>query len=83
MNDREKLLDKLAAVDFSLIDLMLYLDTHPDDAEALRLKRQYARTADELRCRYRDKYGPLTAAESGGEREWEWIADPWPWNACV
>jgi len=80
MNDRDNIAGELDAVSFSLIDIMMYLDTHPNDAAALRAKAEYAEAADKLRRRYEQSCGPLTASAADGDCCWDWIADPWPWE---
>ena len=80
MTERNNIKSELDAVSFSLIDVMMYLDTHPNDASALRVKEEYADAADKLRARYEQNCGPLTAEASGGGRCWDWISDPWPWE---
>lgn len=74
-----ELADELAACRFALIDLVLFLDTHPDDTAALsrfaELQSDYAR----LSALYAQHIGPLTladAGESGGV--WNWNRDPLP-----
>ena len=56
---------------FSAWDLRLYLDTHPDDAEARALFAQLAREAEEP-CY-------ATTFLSGGPG-WGWTDEPWPWE---
>ncbi|MBQ7499446.1 MAG: spore coat protein CotJB [Clostridia bacterium] len=80
MNGNRDIRTDLDAVSFSLLDIMMYLDTHPDDAEALGAKAKYEEACARLRKIYEEKYGPLTASASGNGDCWEWIADPWPWE---
>lgn len=56
---------------FSAWDLRLYLDTHPDDAEARALFGQMAQEAEEP-CY-------ATTFLSGGTG-WGWTDEPWPWE---
>lgn len=39
--DQKKLLDYINAVSFALVDTTLYLDTHPEDQEAVHQFHQY------------------------------------------
>ena len=78
--DNCDLLTELDAVSFSLLEIMMYLDTHPNDADALAEKARYAEANARLRRRYEETNGPLTAASSGNSDCWEWIKDPWPWD---
>lgn len=71
---------ELQALEFVILELALYLDTHQEDQEAFELFRKYAALEQEGRARYEAMYGPLThraAAESGS---FTWLKDPWPWN---
>ena len=56
---------------FAAWDLRLYLDTHPDDAQALSLFGQLAREAEDPNY--------ATAFLSGGST-WTWTDEPWPWE---
>ena len=70
---------KLQQTGFAVTDLNLYLDTHPDDAQALQA---YARAQNAYRAaaaEYQALYGPLTAADAGADI-WLWGAKPWPWQ---
>ena len=80
MSEREKMMNELCAVSFSLYDVMLYLDTHPDDAAALGCMEEYADKVKELRRAYAGRFGPLFAGDADGGDCWEWVADPWPWD---
>jgi spore coat protein JB len=76
---REQLLREIQAADFTLIDLNLYLDTHPSDQRALTLYNNSAQRAKMLRDNYERMYGPLTPM-SYSAYPWQWIASPWPWE---
>ncbi len=78
--NREKLLREVMAADFTLIDLNLYLDTHPTDQRAILLFITSAQRAKMLRDQYERLYGPLTVMSSGMGCPWPWIQSPWPWE---
>ena len=74
-------LAELQALEFVLVELALYLDTHPDDAEAFGLYQQYAAMERQARASYEAVNGPLTlAAAAQGENWAAWLKGPWPWN---
>ena len=80
--DQKKLLDYINAVSFALVDTTLYLDTHPEDEEAMaffREKLKMRRKALETYARY---FGPLTidTANDNMSRSFEWVQQPWPWE---
>ena len=79
MNNREIMLKRLQICDFALNDAALYLDTRPDDQQALDFFGKYqalrARTLEE----YTRHFGPITHSDHTGGR-WAWTDDPWPWH---
>lgn len=79
MSNREMMLKRISAMDFAIVELNLYMDTHPNDREVNEKLSQYKRKSEILKQEYEQKYGPLTPDESS-KNHWGWIADPWPWN---
>lgn len=79
--NREQLLKELMSADFTVIELNLYLDTHPYDYRALMLYNNGVMRAKVLRENYERLYGPLTARYSTSNYPWQWIESPWPWEA--
>ena len=73
----EKLMN---AYGFAAHDWGLYLDTHPYDADAIRLHGEYSKKARALMAEYVSKYGPLRAFDSARPDMFEWIENPWPWD---
>ncbi len=57
---REEMIMKIKEYDFSIIELGLYLDTHPYDKKAIYLHREYCKNSKELKDKYQRIYGPLT-----------------------
>ncbi len=81
MNDREQLLREYGEVGFAAFDIMLFLDTHPFNSEALIAHAHYCRAAAALKNEYEMKYGPLTAGSGAAANSWEWVEGPWPWES--
>lgn len=77
---REAMLKEIMKIDFALLDLGLYLDTHPNDTTALKRYNEYLAKSEELRAKYQELYGPLTLRYPTDGNYWKWIEDPWPWN---
>lgn len=75
---RKEMLEKIKAYQFSIIELGLYLDTHPDDKKALCLHREYANILKDLKDKYQKVYGPLTINYPCNK--WRWLEEPWPWE---
>lgn len=78
---RENLLREVMAADFTLIDLNLYLDTHPWDMNALMQYNCALQRARMLRNNYERMYGPLSPMSPyAAMGRWRWIESPWPWE---
>lgn len=79
MNE-SRLAEAIRAARFALIELQLFLDTHPSDAEALRSFAAYNRQLAELTAHYTQHYGPLTLSDVSGDNGWTWSMTPMPWE---
>jgi len=77
---REELLKEVMEADFTVVDLNLYLDTHPNDFRAVAMFNNAVQTAMVVRNTYERKYGPLTVYNSFSGYPWKWIESPWPWE---
>ncbi len=73
---------RIAAYDFALVEMNLYLDTHPADCEALELMYAYRRKRDELVAAYEQQFGAyeIMARDVENRERWSWIDTPWPWE---
>ena len=62
-------LQQINEVSFAVNDMLLYLDTHPEDQKALRY---FSDISD----------GPLTidSAAVSSENAWKWSQQPFPWE---
>jgi spore coat protein JB len=74
-------MEELQAVDFVLVDLTLYLDTHPEDYEAINQFNQFAKERRRLKKVVESMYGPLQQfGNSYSGYPWNWDDGPWPWQ---
>lgn len=80
MMERSELLSKLQAYNFAAYDLLLYLDTHPDDKSAFKMFGELVSRTNELKTEYEKDYGPLTAFSSASRDSFSWLNSPWPWE---
>lgn len=80
--NRDELLKKLSELDFIAVDLALFLNTHPENSEAIQAYSQVITAADAVRMKYEEAYGPLCSFRSyaANTNHWEWNNDPWPWQ---
>lgn len=75
---REELGRKLSCYKFAIIELGLYLDTHPNDKKAIAMHNEYAKKYKNLSDLYQRLYGPLTIMYPC--KKWRWLEQPWPWE---
>jgi spore coat protein JB len=78
---RSELLKKIAAANFMVVELNLYLNTHPKDCEAVDKFNHFAKEAREYKKLYEKYYGMITVPDSHSKCPWNWINEPWPWEA--
>lgn len=83
MTEREKLLKQLQMYHFAVVDAGLFLDTHPNDKEALNYFNKAKKLADGAREDFEKKYGPVMMTSTEGHTKWEWALKPWPWESEV
>ena len=78
---RADILERIKCLNFAIIELGLYLDTHPEDEKALCLHRKYCKEYRELTDKYQKVYGPLTIQFPCNK--WRWLEEPWPWEGGI
>lgn len=71
---------ELQAMGFAIQELALYLDTHPEDEEALELYRAYQRLFHKGMMEYTEQHGPLNHGMPHEGKGYTWPDDPWPWE---
>ena len=71
---------ELQVLGFAVQELALYLDTHPEDKEALELYRAYQEMVHKGMMSYSEKCGPLTHHCPVNDGTYTWMNDPWPWE---
>ena len=74
---KEELLKQITALDFMMIDLHLYLNTHPNDRNALEKYNSIVMEANILKHDYEKYFGPLSYGACS-YYPWQWINEPWP-----
>ncbi|XEC96438.1 spore coat protein CotJB [Paenibacillus tarimensis] len=74
-------LEELQQLDFALVELTLYLDTHPNDMQALQQFNQLSQQRQYSAQQYESRYGPLLQyGHSYSRYPWQWPESPWPWQ---
>ena len=78
--DKNKLLKRVKALDFAVIEAGLFLNTHPSDPKALAYFNKMNEERQTAYEQYVDTYGPLTIFDCMGTDSWDWVESPWPWE---
>jgi spore coat protein JB len=74
-------LEELQKVDFALVELTLYLDTHPTDMQSVQQFNQLSQRRQQMAREFEMKYGPLLQFGLSYSRfPWQWVDSPWPWQ---
>lgn len=77
---KEDLKKLIRSANFAVIDLSLYLDTHPDCPCALATYHDYHKTLMKALKVYEKRFGPLTIYGEHDMERWTWKDEPWPWQ---
>lgn len=75
---REKMMKEIKCLNFAIVDIAEYLDTHPNDQKALCLHREYANRLKNVKDKYQRIFGPLDIYFPCNK--WRWLEEPWPWE---
>ena len=76
----EALMKQINETGFAMDDVLLYLDTHPTDAEAFTLYQSYAALLEQGRKAFLEQIGPLNQTDSALDSSYTWVCSPWPWQ---
>jgi len=76
-----EMLLEIQQVDFVLVELNLYLNTHPHDHKAINQYNEFAQKSMALKNKFQSMFGPLTNfGNSFSTYPWSWGDAPWPWQ---
>ena len=81
-NEKNKMemLKQISATRFMMVDLALYLNTHPTEKETIIEYNFYVMQWKTLKENYERNYGMLTQLNSLSPHPWNWISEPWNWE---
>ena len=69
---RQELLNHIGKISFSMDDLRIFLDTHPNCS---------AKKRDEHIHKFEKLYGPMDFYNNNVcDEHWRWVDAPWPWE---
>ncbi len=78
--EQQRMLNDIGIIDFTLVDLMLYLDTHPTDKDAIDHFNHYTKIKNRMVKEFSMMYYPLTKDMAESVTEWRWGNAPLPWE---
>lgn len=76
---KKELLEQIQQLQFVVIELNLFLDTHPDNTTALRDYNTTVTKLKRVQNLYNRHYGMLTPINIS-RNGWDWVESPWPWE---
>ncbi len=85
MNEMQAMQLQIQQWQFTLVDLNLYLNTHPMDKMALTTYNTLYKQLHEMMMSFSMKFGPIMGFghAEGGTEEFMWIKSPWPWQPAA
>ncbi len=78
-----KLFQWINMVSFAVNDIVLYLDTHPMDQEAIAYFNHFREVRMNALKEYENCYGPLTVDTAKPDQKWLWAMQPMPWEGGI
>lgn len=76
---KSQLMKQINEASFAMDDVTLFLDTHPDNMEALQYYKNVAAMRRNAMAAYQQQYGPLMIDQVTGNG-WTWETEIWPWE---
>ena len=84
--NQKQLMEYVMMLGFCVVDMQLYLDTHPDDFEAIAVFNQYHANRKKLLQRMEVDFSPLKrdciVDAKGNKNHFSWIDGPLPWEGA-
>lgn len=80
VNEKSRLMKMIEELSFALDDTRLFLDTHPDNQEALMYFERTMHLRNRAVKEYTMKYGPISQYDVNLSCGWTWNDCPLPWN---
>ena len=75
-----ELLTRISEIQIVCVELNLYTDTHPDDADALSDYYHYSAMLKSLIESYEQQYGPLLGFGHSATQTGSWVCSEWPFE---
>ena len=76
---KQSLMKQINEASFAMDEAVLFLDTHPDNFDALQYYRNAVSMRNEALDAYKRQFGPLLVDDVTGNT-WDWVTEKWPWE---
>lgn len=73
------MMQQINEASFAMDDVLLFLDTHPEDTEALNYYRSVVNMRKNALDAYQRQFGPLLV-DDVTSNTWDWVTEKWPWE---
>lgn len=84
MNEQQTLLQQINILDFTLTEILEFMDTHPNNQMALDYYCHYNQLKKNACSEFARKYYPLTKDEiQQSKTRYSWEDAPLPWDYCT
>lgn len=80
MNEQQRMMEAVYTNGFAADEARLFLDTHPNDPDALNYYQKKIGMYNQAVARYEEKFGPIRPENGGMNGHWAWAMNPWPWE---
>lgn len=80
MTDMQKALLRVQTAGFALDEAVLFLDTHPEDRQALDYYHKILEEYNAAVAMYVNDFGPLEATQVKSRDRWTWVDGCMPWE---
>ena len=80
MSEQEKLREAVYTNGFAADEARLFLDTHPQSAEAMTYYQHKIDLYKEAVKAYEEKFGPISPESGVKNGVWVWGTTTWPWE---
>ena len=80
MTNKSRIIQNVYELGFVMTEALLYLDTHPNDNEAIEYYNTMKKRYNDAVEAYENSIGPLTFNSTGVNNYFDWAATPLPWE---
>lgn len=80
MSEQRRMMEAVYTNGFAADEARLFLNTHPNDPEAIDYYQKKVELYHQAVDNYEKKFGPIRPENGVMNGEWAWATTPWPWE---